>query len=81
MFGLNSVPNPQNASHYAVVEDGKLWQISHWSDGGDFDGPREPGFFIYRPEIQNPYTGDTYDPVNGYLYYIVFSKQQTLPDG
>ncbi|MBW1903461.1 MAG: hypothetical protein JRJ20_17825, partial [Deltaproteobacteria bacterium] len=42
MFYLGDPPNdPSNAPHYAVVRGGKIWQILHWGEGGQLDGPRD----------------------------------------
>ncbi len=75
LFGTTAEPDPVTAPHFAVVADGKIWGVFHWTQGGDFDGPRDPGFFLNRPPIENPYTGAVTDPLVPFLYYAIYSKQ------
>ncbi|MBW2218689.1 MAG: hypothetical protein JRF40_04225, partial [Deltaproteobacteria bacterium] len=46
MFYSGPPPNdPTKAPHYAVVYGGKIYQILHWGEGGQLDGPRDLSFF------------------------------------
>jgi hypothetical protein len=75
LFGTTSLPDPSNAQHYAVVIGGEIWEILHWDPyGGQFDGPRDPVYFLNRPKMMNPYTGNEEEPVVPFLYYTIFNK-------
>lgn len=74
MFGTTAPPDPTNAKHYALVFDGKIYNIIHWTQGSQFDGPRMPEDFLYRPVLLNPYNGIDYVPQVPFQYYIAFNK-------
>lgn len=74
LFGTAALPDPANAQHYAIGIGNSIWEILHWSEGGEFDGPRDPAYFLNRPKMQNPYTGVEEEPLVPFLYYMIFSK-------
>jgi hypothetical protein len=74
LLGFDSSPDPSNSPHYAVVKDGKIWQIVHWDEGGQLDGPRDPEFFFKPRILTNPYSGKTYPEFKPYHYYAVYRK-------
>ncbi|MEA3255439.1 MAG: hypothetical protein U9Q22_06355 [Candidatus Altiarchaeota archaeon] len=76
LFGFDSYPDPENAPHYAVVEDGKLWQIVHWSkDKGFLDKPRDPEYFFNQRTIIHPTTKESKTSPRIYRYYTIYRKK------
>jgi hypothetical protein len=77
MFEFNGPVNNRLAAHYAVVHDGGIHQIVHWTDPSSFgqlDGPRPPSFFFTQRTLTNPSTGTQYTLRNIYKYFKVYRK-------
>ena len=75
MFYSGDPPNdPTNAPHYAVVHGGKIYQILHWGEGGQLDGPRDLSFFGNSRSLINAYTGETRVSNVPYIYYVCYNK-------
>jgi hypothetical protein len=75
MFYLGGPPNdPNNAPHYAVVHGGKIYQILHWDEGGQLDGPRDLSYFGNSRSLINAYTGETKVASNPYVFFVCYNK-------
>jgi hypothetical protein len=75
MFYTGDPPhNPLNAPHYAVVRGGKIWQILHWGEGGQLDGPRELAYFGNSRTLVNAFSGSSVTTNNTYVYFVCYNR-------
>jgi hypothetical protein len=75
MFYLGEPPNdPSNAPHYAVVRGGKIWQILHWGEGGQLDGPRDLSFFWSSRSLINAFTGESKVTESSFVYFVCYNR-------
>ena len=75
MFYNGEPPNdPANAPHYAVARGGKIWQILHWGEGGQLDGPHDLSYFWNSRTMVNAFTGETRTTDNAYVYYVCYNR-------
>ena len=81
MFGFDSAPHADNASHYAVVHGNRVWQVVYWGKDGkgneisSFDGPREIEWFFQKRVLINPETGEEVTSHRIYQYYVIYNKK------
>jgi hypothetical protein len=75
MFYNGEPPNdPSNAPHYAVVRGGKIWQILHWGEGGQLDGPHDLSYFWNSRSLINAFTGRSVVTNSSYVYYVCYNR-------
>lgn len=77
MLAFDGPVDERNAPHYAVVHNGGIHQIVHWTQPasfGELDGPRPASFFFTQRTLTNPSTGTQYTLNRIYKYYKVFRK-------
>ncbi len=75
MFYRFGPPNdPADAPHYAVVRGGKIWQILHWGEGGQLDGPRNLSFFWNSRSIINAFTGEHKVATSPFIYFVCYNR-------
>jgi len=75
MFYTGNPPNdPSNAPHYAVVRGGKIWQILHWGEGGQLDGPRDLSFFWNNRSLINAFTGESKLAQSAFVYFVCYNR-------
>ncbi len=75
VFGFDAPPDPKNAPHYAVAQDGKVLQVLSFPQGGVLDQPREIGWFFDTRTVTNPATTTTSTSPKVYQYYIVYHRK------
>lgn len=75
VFGFDAAPDPKNAPHYAVAQDGKVLQVLSFPQGGVLDEPREIAWFFDTRTVTNPATGTTSTSPRVYQYYTVYQKK------
>ena len=74
-FADKDYPDPINAPHYAIVVDGRIWQVLNYKQGGYLDGPRDPAYFFSPRSGTNPYTGAQWSSPKVYHFYRVYRKR------
>jgi hypothetical protein len=77
MLYTGDPPNdPYKAQHYAVVHGGKIYQILHWGEGGQLDGPRDLSYFALNNSrtFINAYTGETSVSNSPYVFFVCYNK-------
>jgi hypothetical protein len=75
VFGFDDYPDPKNAPHYAVAENGKIRQVLAFNEGGALDELRDPAWFFDARTVTNPFTGNVMTSNRAYRYYIVYHRK------
>jgi len=75
MFDRNGLPTEQDANHYAVVADGKIYEILNLPKGGEMNitDVKDVRSYFGKRTYTSKVTGKTYSPT-AYYGYRVFRK-------
>ncbi len=58
VFDWDSAPDPKNAAHYAVVENGKISQVLNFGKGGAYNQTADIAWFFSKRTVYDPYNSN-----------------------
>lgn len=73
MLDFNRAPAEGNAAHYAVVLEGKIYQILHFREGGEIIPLGDIAYFFKKRVITKP-NREVLRPSNIYQYYKIYRR-------
>jgi hypothetical protein len=75
VFDWDTLPDPKNGAHYAVVEKGKISQILNFAQAGAFNQTNDIAWFFSQRTVYDPYNNN--QPMTSpkvYHCYTVYHK-------
>lgn len=58
VFDWDTLPDPKNGAHYAVVEKGKISQVLNFAKGGAFNQTNDIAWFFSQRTVYDPYNNN-----------------------
>lgn len=76
VFDWDTLPDPKNGAHYAVVEKGKISQVLNFDQAGAFNQTDDIAWFFSKRTVYDPYQGNkALSSPRVYHCYTVYHKK------